>query len=206
MKFNRSTILLSIFAVSLASIIYLVEIRPQSNVTNNDNENLVPQGDRTEALRDRLFPFDAEQIKTITIDPPQSLEDTQTLVFEKTQAEVQPWQMIEPELVKANDASISFLLNLFPQATRQLEVPMGEVSLSEYGLETPRAKIIITLDNEETYEINIGGSNFDDSQIYGLIKFPESASQSEGVFLLSKSFLFSLERPYEDWKDLPMEN
>ncbi|AFZ46412.1 hypothetical protein Cyast_0432 [Cyanobacterium stanieri PCC 7202] len=200
MKFNRSTILLSIFAVSLASIIYLLEIRPQSNVTNNDNENLVRQGDRTATLHDRIFPFDTDQVKIITIDPPQSLENSQTLVFEKTDAEVQPWQMSEPEQVRANDASISFLLNLFPQAPRQPEIPMDEANLSEYGLESPRAKITITLDNGENYKISIGGSNFDNSQIYGLVKFPESASQSEGVFLMSRSFQYAVERPYEDWK------
>ncbi|MGY6530612.1 MAG: DUF4340 domain-containing protein [Cyanobacterium sp.] len=195
MKFNRSTILLSIFAVSLASIIYIVEIASQSNVTNNQNENLVRQGNR-------IFPFDIDQIKSLTIDPPQSLEDSQTLIFEKTEAEIQPWQMVEPEQGKANDASISFLLNLFPQATKEQEIPMGEVSLSEYGLESPIATITVNLDNEETYIINIGGSNFDNSQVYGLVKFPESSPQSEGIFLLSKSFLFSVERPYEDWKEL----
>lgn len=195
MKFNRSTILLSIFAISLASVIYLVEIRPQSNVTNNDNENLAPQ-------EHKLFPFDIEQIKTITIDPPDSQENSQTLIFEKTQAEVQPWQMSTPEPVKANDASISFLLNLFPQATKKPEIPMDEANLSEYGLETPKATISITLDNGETYQINIGGNNFDNSQIYGLVKFPPSAPQSEGIFLMSKSFQYAVERPYEDWKEL----
>lgn len=202
MKFKSSTILLGIFAISFASIIYLVEIRPQSNLANNVGENLTPEGDRTVTLNNRLFPFELEQVKNITIDPPDTLEDRQNLIFEKTDAEVQPWQMIEPEQVKANDASISFLLNLLPQATKEQEIPMGEVSLSEYGLESPTAKITVALDNGEEYEINIGGSNFDNSQIYGLVKFPQSAPQSEGVFLMSKSFQYAVERPYQDWKEL----
>jgi len=188
MKFNRITISLAIFAVALTSIVYFLEISPKTNLADNENETVVAESER-------IFPFAVEEIQQLTIDIP-----TKTLEFIKTDAQIHPWQMKQPEETQANDASISFLLNLFPQATNNQEISITEASLSDYGLETPQGKIFITLDNGDEYEIQVGGSNFDNSQIYSLVKFPDSASQSEGIFLMSKSFQYAIERDLEDWQ------
>ncbi len=188
MKFNRITISLAIFAVALTSIVYFLEIRPATNQAENENQIVVTESER-------IFPFAVKDIQQLTIEIP-----NQTLEFIKTDAQIHPWQMKQPQETQANDASISFLLNLFPQVTNNQEIPINQASLAEYGLETPQGEIFVTLDNGDEYKIQVGGSNFDNSQIYGLVKFPDSASQSEGIFLMSKSFQYAIERDLQDWQ------
>ncbi len=199
MKFNRNTIILVLSALTLGSIVYILEVLPQSNHSNQDNSNLV-------AENEKIFSFETDDITNIVIKindhPNPSMEGNNPLILEfvKRESEINFWEMKQPIETKASDASLSFLLNLFPQATRQTNIPISESSLVDYGLDNPQAIIFLTLNNGDKYEIYLGNSNFDDSQIYSLVKFPSSAIESEGIFLISKSFQYGVERDLNDWQ------
>lgn len=189
MKFNRTTIFLVILALGLGTFIYFAEIKTNSTTKINGNQNKVEK-------ENKIFSFNTDEIKTLTIE-----SKGQKITFEKTEAEIKPWLMIIPEKTKASDAAISFLVNLFNQATNKQKIPVTENQLKEYGLEQPQGKIWLILKNGDQYQINLGKANFDNSQLYAQILFPKSQTQEQEIFLVSKSFLYGIERDFEEWKE-----
>ena len=188
MRFNRTTISLTILAISLGAIVYVTEIREQrQGVVNSDNS----QTEDTE----KIFAFESNEIKNIKIRT-----QSQTINFVKTDRDVQPWQMTTPEDIEANDAAISFLINLFKQTQSGQKIISNTEELKEYGLDKPRGTILLTLKNQDKYQINLGKSNFDDSRIYAQIIFPNSQTTEPEIFLLSKSFQYGIERDFDEWK------
>lgn len=185
MKFNINTVILVGGALILGGVVYGLQIKSPSE--SNNNGGLVKQ-------EDRLFPFNKEDITEIAIN-----KQSETLNFVKTSGENPLWEMTQPEKIKANDASMSFLLNLFPEATKQPQIEVTEELLTDYGLKTAPSTLTIKINNGDNYEIKLGNSNFDDTKVYGLVKFPNSGE--ENIFLLSKSFVYAIDRDLSEWQD-----
>jgi hypothetical protein len=187
MKFNRTTISLVILALALTGFVFFREIK-------NQGFNITP---KTEKLgkKEKIFLFDTNEIKTITIQ----VNDNK-ISFEKTEDNNQPWQMTTPQKITASDAAMSFLINLFSQAENKLEIPVTENKRQEFGLDISQNQIWLTLNNGQEYHIILGKPNFDDTQIYAEIKFPESVNSKQKFFLVSKSFQYAIERDFEEWK------
>jgi len=194
MKFNRNTIILVILALSLGMIVYLGEKKNQTSTQINSENSQV----NTEA---KIFNFDKKEIKTIVVD-----NQGKKITFDKTATEIKPWLMINPEKIKASDAAISFLINLINQATNKTKIPNQEGQLKEYGLDKPIGKIELILSNGDEYKINLGKPNFDNSQIYAQIIFPQSQPQNQEIFLVSKSFQYAIERDFQEWKETESSN
>lgn len=187
MKFNRSTIFLVIFALSLTILVFLREIK-------NQGFNITPQAE-IEKKAEKIFSFDTNDIKKIKIEV-----NNKIISFEKTKDNKQPWQMTQPEKIIASDAAISFLVNLFNQAENKLEIPTSETKLVEFGLDKSSYHIWITLNNDEEYHLILGNDNFDNTQIYAQVIFPTSVKSAQNIFLVSKSFQYAIERDLEEWK------
>lgn len=45
----------------------------------------------------------------------------------------------------------------------------------------------------------LGKSNFDDTQIYAEVIFPEKEKIKPQIYLVSKSFQYALERNFDEW-------
>lgn len=188
MKFNRTTVILVILALGLSTFIYIAE-KNNDFITQIDSDNT--------SKSEKIFPFDTEEIKTISID-----NNQQKITFAKTENQIKPWEMTSPEKTKASDAAISFLTNLFHQATNQQEIPDTEKNLEEYGLQQPNGTIKLTLNNGDEYTVNLGNSNFDNTKIYAQIIFPQSQSGKPKIFLISKSFQYAIKRDFDEWKEI----
>ncbi|MGI0483599.1 DUF4340 domain-containing protein [Geminocystis sp. CENA526] len=189
MKFNRTTISLVILALGLTSFVYFSEIKDQGF-------DITSKIDRVEDTREKIFSFDSKDIKSITINLDFDREP-KLMSFEKTKKGT--WEMIQPEKLTASDAAMAFLINLFNQAQNTVEIPSTENTREEYGLDTSNYKIQWTLDNGDKYEMILGKSNFDDTQIYAEVIFPDSVETTQNIFLVSKSFQYAIERDFDEW-------
>lgn len=186
MKLNRNTIFLLIVALSLTGAVFFSEIRRDGfNLTTNDNqEKEIPL----------IFPFRVEMVEKIDLD----IDDNQ-ISFAKTGDNPQPWMMITPEKTKASEGAIAFLLNLLPSAQKKIELLATDSLRKEYGINEQSPIITITLTGGDRYQIILGKSNFDDTQIYAEVIFPESDNPPQ-IYLVSKSFQYALERDFDEWK------
>lgn len=187
MKLKTTTIILIMLALGLGIFVYFVEIKGKhktENVENNTTNSPV-----------KLFNFTDEEIKTLVIEI-----QGKTLKFEHTEDTTKPWQMIQPENVTASDASVSFLVNLFKEASSNQNFVITKEQLIDYGLDKPIAKILIELKNAEKHEIILGKPNFDNTLIYAQIDSDKEVNESPKIVLISKSFQYAVERNFEDWK------
>ena len=189
MKFNRTTISLVILSLSLTGIVYITEIKPQGFNLNNKGQK------QKEIVR--IFPFETQDIQQIIINV-----DQEVISFQRKENGNSAWQMIEPENLVANNGAIAFLLNLFPQAQKKLELPANIEKRKEYGLLESAKKIELILKNGDQYYLTLGNSNFDNTQIYAEVKFPPSIQDEYSIFLVSKSFQYAIERDFEEWKQI----
>jgi hypothetical protein len=187
MKFNRTTTFLVILALCLTGFVFFREIKDQGFDITKKAEN--------QDKKEKIFPFNTSDIKTITIQV-----NEQKITFEKTEDNSQPWRMTQPQKIIASDAAMSFLVNLFNQAENKVEIPLTEDKRQEFGLDISQNQIWLTLNNGEEYHIILGKPNFDDTQIYAEVKFPQSVKSKQNIFLVSKSFQYAIERDFDEWK------
>jgi Domain of unknown function (DUF4340) len=188
MKINRTTIFLVMVALALTGFVFFQEIK-------NQGFDINPKTEKPEE-KVKIFPFDTNDIKTIIIQV-----NKDKISFEKTENNNKSWQMTQPQKITASDAAMSFLINLFSQAENKVEISLTEDKRQEFGLDISQHQIWLTLNNGEEYHIILGKPNFDDTQIYAQVKFPQSINSTQNIFLVSKSFQYAIERDFDEWKE-----
>lgn len=183
MKLQKTTWVLLTVAILLGGGVYLYETVGK------------PHQEEVQAKQKQIFTFKEEDIKTLTIKT-----KGKTLKFERTNDENQPWQMKQPEDVKANDAAISFLLNLLVERERDRNLTVPEQDLKQYGLNPSLATITIQLANQETHQLILGNPNLEDLYLYSQIDPPKQASKEVEIVLIPKEFQYAVERDLAEWK------
>jgi hypothetical protein len=186
MKLKGTTWLLIILAAILGSWVYLYEIRgEQKRSISATNQQ-------------QIFNITEAEINKIIIQKP-----NQTLEFERTEKNEQPWQMTQPENVPASDASIAFLLDLITNGKSDRSFTVPQSNLSQYGLDNPIAHIIIESNNQTTQEIFLGQPSLNEELIYAYI--PTSKSKTDvNVLLLSKNWQYAIDRELSEWRQNPV--
>ena len=179
---QKSTWALLASALVLSGVVYVYEFE-------SDREAV-------ETQQQQIFDFQEEDIQAITIQKPQ-------IRFERSGEEPFPWQM-KPQNVPANDAAVSFLLDLLVQGTSDRSLTISPAQKPEYGLEQPSAKIQIELKNQEKHELILGNPNFDNQFIYAQVD-PSSQTEQLTVSLVSINFQYAVDRELEEWRQ-PNEN
>lgn len=182
MKIKRSTGFLLLAALVLAGATLLVVQTQQP--TSEQAENTTEQN---------LFSFQEDQVQSLTLD-----NQSESYAFERNDEE--KWQMVEPEQTPASDASIAFLLDqmVAGKSERSITVPVGD--RADFGLDNPVATVEVTLANQETHKLVLGGYDFNRSFIYALVDPPADENADLQVFLVSPNFESAVARPREEWK------
>jgi Domain of unknown function (DUF4340) len=182
MKLQKTTWFLVVIAMLFGGAIYFLEIQKQ------------PEQLEVKAEQNKIFNFQKEDVRELTIQT-----KNETLEFEKTNRANNQWQMKRPENVIANDAAISFLLNLLVEGKRDREFKVSREKLQEYGLEKPLATIKIGLNARNTHQLILGNSDFEDKFLYALV---DSSLKNEEVTiaLIPKDFQYAIERDLTEWK------
>jgi len=181
MKLQKNTLILLITAILLSSLVYIYEIK------GNSQENIV------QAKNKKIFNFAESDIKSFKIERGQEI-----LEFEKTSDQLLPWQMIKPDHIKAEDAAVSYLITpLIGEKSKEFFTISSQEKIN-YGLDQPSAKLTITLKNNQTHQLIFGKTNFDQQFIYTLIDPPQTDQLT--IYLLPISLKNGVERPLEEWK------
>ena len=191
MKFNRNTIILVVISIGLAGVVYFQEVKPNGFTLENEQEN--------QETKEAIFPFLMTDIQKVMVN-----YDDQAIVFRKQTSEEKEkalWQMIQPQQFTVSEGSINFLLNLFPSANKTVEIEDNQAKQAEYGLLDSSKTIEVVLDNDDRYLMVLGNSNFDNTQVYARINYPDRSQESPQIFLVSKSFQYAIERDINEWRD-----
>jgi hypothetical protein len=181
MKIKPTTIGLVVAAILLGGIT-LLTVRTNEPRSEQSEEQGEPQ---------ELFAFIESDVQSLRLE-------TQSSSFEFDRTE-DGWQMVSPEQTPASDASIAFLLDQMATARSSRSITASADEAAEFGLDEPLATVEVTLDNEETHELVLGGYDFNRTSLYALADPPEEAEELT-VFLVSPNFENAVGRPYEEWK------
>jgi hypothetical protein len=182
MKIKKSTVFLLLAALALGGITVLtVQTQEPSSEQTAEGE---PQD---------LFAFQEDQVQSFTLE-----NRSESFRFERN--EEGQWQMLEPEQRPANDASIAFLLDQMAAAESTRSITISANERSDFGLDEPLATVDVTLDNQETHRLVLGGYDFNRSFIYALVDPPADENADLQVFLVSPNFENAVTRPREEWE------
>ncbi|MEC4985554.1 MAG: DUF4340 domain-containing protein [Oscillatoria sp. PMC 1068.18] len=192
MKLQKTTWILLIVAIILGGFVYFYEVIGSEKRAEIQEE------------KRKIFAFDKEQIQSFTIE-----KNSEILEFERTEDELNPWQMKQPENVPASDAAVSFLLDLIAEGKSEKVFSVSTNELQNYGLNRPFATVNIQLKNNESHQIILGNPNFDNKFLYAQTD-PQSNSEEESeVLLVPIDFQYGVERELSEWKqesEIPEED
>jgi hypothetical protein len=183
MKIQRSTLILVIgaFVATTSYSIYQAVI--------------VPRQEKAESESKDLFPWEEDQVKQFKITSPAG-----TLAFERrTETTPTPWQMLAPTNSLANDASVSFLLNLLVSESSESTVTIARDRLGEFGLANPATTIDVTLADQSTHQLLLGNPDFSGNSLYALVD-PNPTAPELTVQVVSNQFQFGVNRDLAEWE------
>ncbi|XLQ11997.1 MAG: DUF4340 domain-containing protein [cyanobacterium endosymbiont of Epithemia adnata isolate EadnSB Bon19] len=184
MKLQKKTWSLLIVAVFLCTAVYTYEIKfkQQSQIKSNDN---------------KLFNFTEEDIKTIIVQIKQD-----TLKFQRTEDNKGYWKMTEPKQGTANDATISFLINLLVTGESDRRFTISTNQQKDYGMNKPLAIIEVILNNGNKHQIVLGNSDFNDSFLYAKVDTNNQDTAELIISLVSKNYRYAIDREIEEWLEI----
>ncbi|MBD3880352.1 DUF4340 domain-containing protein [Phormidium tenue FACHB-886] len=181
MKLKPSTLFFVLAALLLGGVVLVVQSQspPAQEAQQSEPQN--------------LFAFQEGQVKTLTLQT-----QLRSLKFERDKDG--KWQMLEPDKVPASDASIAFLLNQVATGKSQRSFTVKGGEREEYSFHQPLATIEVTLNNQETHKLILGGYDFNRSNLYALADPPADSQADLKVLLVSPNFENAVSRPLADWK------
>jgi hypothetical protein len=184
MNLKPSTLFFLIAALLLGGVVFIAQSQSPSSQQAQPAE---PQN---------LVTFQEKQVKALTLKT-----QLRSLKFERDQDG--KWQMLEPEKGLASDSSIAFLLNQIATGKSQRSFMARASDREDYSFQQPLAAIDLTLDNQETHQLILGGYDFNRSNIYALVDPAADPKADLKVLLVSPNFENAVSRPLADWKASP---
>ena len=184
MKLKPSTLFFLLTALLLGGVVLIAQSQAPSSQQAQQTE---PQN---------LVAFQEKQVKTLTLQT-----QLRSLKFERDKDG--KWQVLEPDRALASDSSIAFLLNQIVTGKSQRSFTAKASDRETYSFHQPLATIEVTLDNQETHKLVLGGYDFNRSNIYALLDPAADPKADLKVLLVSPNFENAVSRPLADWKASP---
>lgn len=206
MKLERTPLALLLTALLFggAVLVYETQISPKQEETKKDSK--------------KLFAFKEEDVQSLNLTTP-----VQKLSFEKKSPEkTQPnqkqdqkkqdqksspvvadafvWQMTAPSNTTANDAYVSFLLNMMATGNSEQSITAPADKRSEFGFEIPMAIAEVKLKNQQTHRLVLGKPNFDRTAIYAQVDPSTDPKKELAIVLVPIDFENAVNRPLSEWK------
>lgn len=186
MKLKKSTWVVVAIAILLGGGIALNEFE------------FAPQREAKQAKEQKLFEFTEEEINNITIET-----KPYTIKLKQVKDKNYKWQIEQPKNVPAEDAIVSFLLDLLVDGKSERILNIVSQDLKEYGLEPPFATIKIELVEQTKHQINLGKTEFSEKFVYALKDSEGHESKQLEVLLVPIEFKYAVERDLEEWQQKP---
>ena len=180
MKLPKTTLILIVLAIGLGSFVYFNEIKGKNQQTEIKTQ------------KQKIFSFTPADVQSLTI----KIKDT-TLELEKRNTSEKPqWEIKSPISEPANDAIVSYLMDLLVKGKSERTLPILTNELSEFGLDKPVATIDIKLKNQQKHQLILGKGDFNNQFLYA----QADANQNMNLLLVSKDFVNAVNRDISEWK------
>jgi hypothetical protein len=106
----------------------------------------------------------------------------------------------------ASDPSVAFLVNLLVNAKSDRILNVSADELQQYGLDQPQGIVEIKLKNQQTHQLILGKSNFNNTFLYAQADPPADKPQQRQLVLLTKDFENAVQRPLSEWQSKQTSN
>ncbi len=189
MKLPRTTLILILLTLGLGSFVYFYEIRG-ATVREESKEQ-----------KQQIFSFAEDDVQSLTVTTKEL-----TLNLERNPESSNPkWLIKSPTSGPANDAIVSYLMDLLVKGNsdRTLSTPAKE--LGEFALDQPQATINITLKNRQSHQLILGKSSFNGRLLYAQADPAAKPDGNINVLLVSTDFANAVNRELSEWKQ-PVDN
>ncbi|MTJ50532.1 DUF4340 domain-containing protein [Dolichospermum sp. UHCC 0259] len=181
MKLPKTTLILILLALGLGSFVYFHEIKGKSRQTE------------IKAQKQKIFDFSADDVQSLTI----KFKET-TLQLEKRNTTEKPqWEIKSPISTLANDAIVSYLMDLLVKGKSERTVSVLPTELSEFGLDKPIATIDVKLKNQQSHQLILGKGDFNNQFLYA-----QADNKNMNLLLVSKDFVNAVNRDISEWKQI----
>jgi hypothetical protein len=182
MKIPKTTLILIFLALGLGSFVYFHEIKGKNQQAEIKNQ------------KQKIFSFTSNDVQSLTI----KFKET-TLQLEKSNTSEKPqWEIKSPISALANEAIVSYLMDLLVDGKSERTVSVAPTELSEFGLDKPVATIDIKLKNQQSHQLILGKGDFSNQFLYAQV----DAKENMKLLLVSKDFVNAVNRDISEWKQI----
>ncbi len=190
MKLPRTTLILILLALGLGGFVYFYEIRGAT------------VREETKEQKQKIFSFREDDVQSLTI---KTKKLTLNLERSPESSSNPKWLIKSPISGPANDAIVSYLMDLLVKdnSDRTLSTPAKQ--LGEFALDPPQATINITLKNRQSHQLILGKSNFNGRFLYAQADPAAKPDGNINVLLVSTDFANAVNRELSEWKQ-PVDN
>ena len=183
MKFPKTTLILILLALGLGGFVYFHEIKGKNQQAEIKIQN------------QKIFAFTADDVQSLTI----KIKETTLQLERRNTSEKPQWEIKSPISALANDAIVSYLMDLLVKGKSERTVLISSAELSEFGLDKPVATIDIKLKNQESHQLILGKGDFNNQFLYA----QADGNQNMNLLLVSKDFVNAVNRDLSEWKQTP---
>lgn len=180
MKLPKTTLILILLALGLGGFVYLHEIKGKNQQTEIKIQN------------QKIFTFTADDVQSLTI----KIKETTLQLERRNTSEKPQWEIKSPISALANDAIVSYLMDLLVKGKSERTVLISSAELSEFGLDKPVATIDIKLKNQESHQLILGKGDFNNQFLYA----QADSNKNMNLLLVSKDFVNAVNRDISEWK------
>jgi hypothetical protein len=180
MKFPKTTLILILLALGLGGFVYFHEIKGKNQQTEIKIQN------------QKIFAFTADDVQSLTI----KIKETTLQLERRNTSEKPQWEIKSPISALANDAIVSYLMDLLVKGKSERTVLISSAELSEFGLDKPVATIDIKLKNQESHQLILGKGDFNNQFLYA----QADSNKNMNLLLVSKDFVNAVNRDISEWK------
>ncbi|MCE2697881.1 MAG: DUF4340 domain-containing protein [Nostocales cyanobacterium LE14-WE4] len=180
MKFPKTTLILILLALGLGGFVYFHEIKGKNQQAEIKIQN------------QKIFAFTADDVQSLTI----KIKETTLQLERRNTSEKPQWEIKSPISALANDAIVSYLMDLLVKGKSERTVLISSAELSEFGLDKPVATIDIKLKNQESHQLILGKGDFNNQFLYA----QADSNKNMNLLLVSKDFVNAVNRDISEWK------
>jgi hypothetical protein len=180
MKLPKTTLFLILLSLSLGVFVYFHEVKGKNQQTEIKTQ------------KQEIFSFGADDVQSLTI----KIRDTTLQIEQRNTSEKPKWEIKSPISSPANDAIVSYLMDLLVKGKIERTLSVLPSELSEFGLDKPVATIDIKLKNQEIHQLTLGKGDFNNQFLYAQV----DGSQNMNLLLVSKDFVNAVNRDISEWK------
>ena len=189
MKLPRTTLILILLALGLGGFVYFYEIQGAT------------QPEEAKDKKQQIFSFAADDVQSLTI----RTQKINLSLERNRQSDNPKWLLKSPISEPANDAIVSYLMDLLVKGKSDRTISTPANQQAEFGLDQPQATINISLKNQQSHQLILGKPDFNRRFLYVKADPNIKPDGKIDILLVSTDFENAVNREISEWKQ-PVDN